>query len=229
MLNYNILSLCIIPILFAIIHFLEFSSYYCRVAGLKTGIKVLSYSYQQMFFVGTRFFFMALMPLIGLIVDNKIPTHTYNYMLHISMLLTSIFYIISFLFKENITRYIIDKLVANTNSVDSIVKFNKLSFYELFKYKKIIILSCIVFCSYSLGVFLAFYYALIYYEYRSTIGQLSGIINGLATILLTFVIEPLLAKEIDNNNPNAINMIFALLFGRFIGVGIMSHFVIIFI
>ena len=74
---------------------------------------------------------------------------------------------------------------------------------------------------------MAFYFALSYYEYRATISQLSGVVNGLATVLLTFIIEPILAKEIDKDNPDAINMIYSLLLGRFIGVAILTHAIII--
>lgn len=226
MLNFNILSLLAIPILFAIIHFIEFSSYYCRIAGLKTGIKVLSYSYQQMFFVGTRFFFIALMPLIGFIVDRKIPTNDYIFMLHMCMLLAGSVYIISFMLRDTIIKFIEGKLLLKVESNYSSVEFRNFSYFKMIKNKKIIFLSSIVFCCYALGVFLSFYYALVFYEYRATIGQLSGVVNGLATVLLTFIIEPLLAKEIDDNNPEAINMVFALLFGRFIGVSVITHLII---
>ena len=73
---------------------------------------------------------------------------------------------------------------------------------------------------------MAFYYALFFYEYRTTISQLSGVVNGLATVLLTFVVEPILAKEIDEDNPEAINMIYSLLFGRLLGVGFLTHIII---
>ena len=224
MLNLSQIAIFAIPILFALIHFLEFSSYYCRVAGLETGAKVLSYSYQQMFFVGTRFFFIALMPFIGFVVDSKISIETYVLMLHFCMFLAGLAYIMSYLLRNKIV-YIVKKKL--NGSMNSSTKFNSVELSSILKNKKLIILSSIVFCCYALGVFLAFYYALSFYEYRATISQLSGVINGLATVLLTFIVEPILARQIDKDNPDAVNMIFALLFGRFLGVAIFSHFIIL--
>ena len=228
MLNLSQIAIFSIPILFALIHFLEFSSYYCRVAGLETGAKVLSYSYQQIFFVGTRFFFIALMPLIGFVVDGKIDVPLYTSMLHISMFLAGGAYIVSFLFRKKVIDLIIVWLNKKNKNKEIIVKkFNAESFKGVFKYKKLIFLSSVVFCSYALGVFIAFYYALNFYEYRATISQLSGVVNGIATVLLTFIVEPILAKEIDQDNPDAINMLYAMLLGRFLGVAILTHFVIL--
>lgn len=213
-----------IPVLFALIHFLEFSSYYCRIAGLETGAKVLSYSYQQMFFVGTRFFFIALMPLIGFVIDRQVSISSYIFMLHFSMLLAGVAYVLSFLLRGKIIALVKRKL---GNAVSERRTFKSLNISNVLSNKKLITLSSIVFCCYALGVFLAFYFALSYYEYRATISQLSGVVNGLATVLLTFIVEPILAKEIDKDNPEAVNMIYALLLGRFIGVALLSHFIII--
>lgn len=224
MFSLSQIAIYVIPVLFALIHFLEFSSYYCRIAGLETGAKVLSYSYQQMFFVGTRFFFIALMPLIGFVIDSKVSIDSYILMLNFSMLFAGFAYVISYLLKDKIIYLVKCKL---DRSYQKNRVFNKLNIASVFKNKKLIFLSSIVFCCYALGVFLAFYFALSYYEYRATISQLSGVVNGLATVLLTFIIEPILAKEIDKDNPDAINMIYSLLLGRFIGVAILTHAIII--
>lgn len=227
MLSLNCIALVIIPILFAIIHCIEFTSYFSRVAGLQTGAKVLSYSYQQMFFVGTRFFFIALMPLIGFVVDGKVSLAIYLNMLHISMLLAGVGYFLAFIFRRKVIALIIFWLnKKNNDNIISNKKFFNENIKNILKYKKLIFLSSIVFCSYALGVFIAFYYALSFYEYRATISQLSGVVNGLATVLLTFIVEPLLAREIDRDNPDAINMLYAMLLGRFLGVAILTHIVI---
>lgn len=223
MLSLSEIAIYSIPVLFGIIHFLEYSSYYCRIAGLETGAKVLSYSYQQMFFVGTRFFFIALMPLIGYIVDTKIASESYLKMLHLSMLAAGIAYFVSFICRNQIIK-IVKKKIGNTSQ--SLSQFNPLNISNVLTHKKLIFLSSIVFCCYSLGVFLAFYFALEYYEYRAMISQFSGVVNGIATVLLTFIVEPILAREIDKDNPDAINMVFSLLLGRFIGVAILSHLII---
>ena len=107
-------------------------------------------------------------------------------------------------------------------------QFNCFKFTELLKYKKNIFLSAIVFCCYSLGVFIAFYFALVFYEYRTTLSQMSGVVNGLATVLLTFIIEPKLARNFDEKNVDCINLLFSVLLGRFIGVAFLSPVIIFF-
>ena len=104
--------------------------------------------------------------------------------------------------------------------------YNNIDLKSILRNKKNIFLSAIVFCCYSLGVFVAFYFALIFHEYRTTLSQMSGVINGLATVLLTFIIEPKLAKSFDDKNPEAINLLFSVLLGRFIGVSIFSPLII---
>lgn len=217
----------LIPILFCLIHFVEFSSYLSRLAGLKVGYPMLGYSFQQMFFVGTRFLFIALMPLIGYMVDQKIPINAYINMLFVCMLMASVSYMIVFflrdIFIEKISQLILKKNEFKSESEGVSCDFN---FRDLLAYKKNIFLSAIVFCCYSLGVFIAFYFSLIFYEYRTTISQMSGVINGLATVLLTFIIEPKLAKKFDERSNESISLLYSVLFGRFIGVAFLSPLII---
>ncbi len=217
----------LIPVLFGIIHFIEFASYLSRIAGLKVGYPLLGYSFQQMFFVGTRFLFVALMPLIGFMIDSKIAVNQYIYMLFLSMVCATIGYIVVFLFKKSIIKKICYFILKRTNSTEIYDNYyNQVRIEKILCNKKTIILSALVFCCYSLGVFIAFYFALIFHEYRTTLSQMSGVINGLATVLLTFIIEPKLAKSFDDKNPEAINLLFSVLLGRFIGVSIFSPLII---
>lgn len=217
----------LIPVLFGLIHFIEFASYLSRIAGLKVGYPLLGYSFQQMFFVGTRFLFIALMPLIGFMVDTKTSTNEYIYMLFLSMICATLGYIVVFLFKKSIIKKICYFILKKTStSEESVNLYNDVNIGKILNNKKTIFFSALVFCCYSLGVFIAFYFALVFYEYRTTLSQMSGIVNGLATVLLTFVIEPKLAKSFDDKNPDAINLLFSVLLGRFIGVSIFSQLVI---
>lgn len=218
----------LVPILFGSIHFIEFASYLSRIAGLKVGYPMLGYSFQQMFFVGTRFLFIALMPLIGYMVDKQIQTEKYIYMLFLSMFFASVAYIIVFILKDFFISRISNRILKKSQiEIKEIEKYNSIDIKSIISNKRNIFLSAIVFCCYSLGVFIAFYFALIFHEYRTTISQMSGVINGLATVLLTFIIEPKLAKSFDERNLNCINLLFSVLLGRFIGVAILSPIVIL--
>lgn len=219
----------LIPILFCLIHFVEFSSYLSRIAGLKVGYPMLGYSFQQMFFVGTRFLFIALMPLIGYMVDKQIPTIDYINMLFMCMLMAAISYVIVFFLRDFFIKKISQLILKKSEfKHKNLNQFNCFKFTELLKYKKNIFLSAIVFCCYSLGVFIAFYFALVFYEYRTTLSQMSGVVNGLATVLLTFIIEPKLARNFDEKNVDCINLLFSVLLGRFIGVAVLSPVIIFF-
>ncbi|MCX0331013.1 lipid II flippase Amj family protein [Acinetobacter radioresistens] len=234
----------VIIFLFSAIHFLEFSSFYSRIAGIKTNYKLVSYSIQQTTFVLTRFFFIFLMPLIGFIVDKKIQQNIYIYMVLSSIFGASVSYIIAYVLKGKIIDFF-SKVILEFNNKGYIISFYigfKYFLKHLFDFKnsnfkfdkkilnyKIIILSSFIFCCYSIAVFLSFYFALLYYDYRSTISQLSGIINAFATVALTLYIEPKISKAIDNNSINAENDIYSLLIGRFIGVSIISPVVVIII
>lgn len=219
----------LIPTLFCLIHFVEFSSYLSRIAGLKVGYPMLGYSFQQMFFVGTRFLFIALMPLIGYMVDKQIPTIDYINMLFMCMLMAAISYVIVFFLRDFFIKKISQLILKKSEfKHENLNQFNCFKFTELLKYKKNIFLSAIVFCCYSLGVFIAFYFALVFYEYRTTLSQMSGVVNGLATVLLTFIIEPKLARNFDEKNVDCINLLFSVLLGRFIGVAFLSPVIIFF-
>ena len=219
----------LVPILFGIIHFIEFASYLSRIAGLKVGYPMLGYSFQQMFFVGTRFLFIALMPLIGYMVDKQVSTISYIYMLFLSMIFATIAYIIVFFLKnfliEKISTQILRKSKVEKQNLEN---YNNIDLRLILSNRKHIFLSAIVFCCYSLGVFIAFYFALIFHEYRTTLSQMSGVVNGLATVLLTFIIEPKLAKSFDEKNVDCINLLFSVLLGRFIGVAFLSPVIIFF-
>lgn len=221
-----------IPILYAGIHMLEFMSYLSRIAGLVTGYKLLSYSIQQMFFVITRFLFTALMPTIGFLVDNKINTYDFLCMVHFSLFLASLLYIVVFLNRRYIVNFIIiliknkkkeGEIIINNNYME---KMN-ISYYTILNNKKKVFYSAVVFLCYGLGIFIAFYFSIIFYEYRVTISQLSGLVNGFATILLTFYIEPKLAEAFDESKDSSIQELYSVLFGRFVAIAILSHIAVV--
>lgn len=218
----------IVPILFGLIHLIEFSSYLSRVAGLKVGYPMLGYSFQQMFFVGTRFLFIALMPLIGFLVDSRISVNDYIFMLFLSILFATLAYALVFLFKDKITT-LISFLILKRVGVEILAdnfQYDNININIVLSNKKTIILSAIVFCCYSLGAFIAFYFALVFHEYRTTISQMSGVVNGLATVLLTFIIEPMLAKKFDERDEQSVSILYAVLLGRFFGICFFSQFVV---
>ena len=56
----------------------------------------------------------------------------------------------------------------------------------------------------STGFFLAFMLAIIFPEYRLTLGQLSTVFHGIGAVLLAFYIDPMLSRSIDDTADNEV-------------------------
>ncbi|MFC3119461.1 lipid II flippase family protein [Jhaorihella thermophila] len=53
--------------------------------------------------------------------------------------------------------------------------------------------------------FISFYFALLHFEHRASISQLSGLVNSVGTVLLTFYVEPQISRGIDEKREDAEN------------------------
>lgn len=234
-----------VPILFGTIHFIEYSSFFSRIAGIKTNKRLSGYSIQQAAFVFTRFFFIALMPAIGFIIDKGTAKANYLLMVHAALLTATAACLLSVAISGKIIIFntkILNSLNPQGNLFNAIISSIKERsptttqshsiLRELKKIKNnkrctsIALASCAVFTCYSIGVFVAFYAALNFYEYRSSISQLSGIVNGLATVLLTFFVEPEISKAIDNEDDLAESLVYSILLGRLLGIALLSQIII---
>lgn len=235
----NLYLIVLVIFLFSSIHFIEFLSFYSRIAGIRTDNRLISYSLQQTAFVGTRFFFIFLMPILGFIVDSRIDKNTYLIMVIFSLVFSIVSYLIAYILREKIVYFfisVIEEYSQNTSYLKSILKSicKTLNVRGITKYKvkgiinkKMVFFSALIFCSYSIAVFLSFYFALVFYEFRSTISQLSGVINAFATLVLTLYIEPRISRSIDQKSVNAEFDVYSLLLGRFLGVAIISPVIVI--
>lgn len=235
----NLYLIVLVIFLFSCIHFIEFLSFYSRIAGIRTDNRLISYSLQQTAFVGTRFFFIFLMPILGFIVDSRIDKNTYLIMVIFSLVFSIVSYLIAYILREKIVYFfisVIEEYSQNTSYLKSILKSFCKTLYirSITKYKvkgiinkKMVFFSALIFCSYSIAVFLSFYFALVFYEFRSTISQLSGVVNAFATLVLTLYIEPRISRSIDQKSVNAEFDVYSLLLGRFLGVAIISPVIVI--
>lgn len=235
----NLYLIVLVIFLFSSIHFIEFLSFYSRIAGIRTDNRLISYSLQQTAFVGTRFFFIFLMPVLGFIVDSRIDKNTYLIMVIFSLVFATLSYLIAYILREKIIFFfisVIEEYSQNTGYLKSILKsiYKTLYIGDIPKYKvkgiinkKMVFFSALIFCSYSIAVFLSFYFALVFYEFRSTISQLSGVVNAFATLVLTLYIEPRISRSIDKKLLNAEFDVYSLLLGRFLGVAIISPVIVV--
>ncbi|AEE65591.1 lipopolysaccharide biosynthesis protein [Bordetella pertussis] len=210
---------------YSIIHLLEYLSYYARVAGRMAGKPVTGYAIQNATTTVTRFFYLALMPLLGFLVDKQVPTSLYLQMGLAAMfgaaLLSLLGYWLRYSWIALLTNAVRKRAGQPPLRVEEIR--TALEAPASLPKKRIALLAAIVFLCYCLGVLLSYFFALVFHEYRSTISQLSGLINGVATVLLTFVLEPRIAGIVDARPTHDVyHAIQAMLNGRLIAIGLLA-------
>lgn len=228
----------IVIICFASIQFIEVSSFFARYSGIYIGKKTLAYALQNAVFMLTRFFTMALLPLLGLLIDFGVDRTEYLYMVSGAFICSGILGLVVVYFRSYIVSGFISVLESVSSGKSLFISLLKLPFFiknkkninvakPKFSYlikSKIFWLSAIVFAVYALSVFMVFFVSLNFPDYRASISQLSGVTNALATVLLTFIIEPKISVAIDkDSNDEALNMLFSLILGRIAGVFIISQ------
>jgi hypothetical protein len=211
-----------------VVHFFEVLAFFARQAGFASGNTALGYALQSSVFMLTRIFTMALFPLLGFIVDKSVSSSFYLSLVSASLVCASIAGATVIFFRNRVVHSFVQVINAYQKSGGM---FLSLVRFPLFFFKKMTVLDSgrlsfrnsffcggfIVFGIYSVSVFLSFYFGLIYYEYRATITQLSGVTNALATVILTFYIEPRLSSLIDKDASSASDSLCNLMLGRVIG------------
>jgi len=232
----------LVPLCFMCIHFLEFTGIMARLAGIRSKSHMLGYSIQQAVYVGTRLFIVMLLPMLGLIVDIKIKIATYQAMAAFALLGAASLSILAYLSQNVLVAYYEGVIKTYKKSGNFLTCFfskplsysTRTSIISQFKSswnnaegRRIVIQSSFVFAIYSTGIFISFYIALTQYEYRASISQLSGIINSMGTVLLTFFIEPRISRGIDAGRDDAETLVHALLIGRLIGVAILGQAILL--
>lgn len=220
----------IVIALFSLVHLIEVSAFFSRLSGVLSGYTALGYALQNSVFMLTRVFTMALLPLLGFIVDSKSSSVQYIGMVSLSLLSASFLGGVVIMFRERVV-YSFSKVIDLYNERGGFLK--SLVYFPLFLFDgkvelgKLALFSILrnsffwggffVFGVYSISVFMSFWFGLVFYEYRATISQLSGVTNALATVLLTFYIEPRISSMIDKDKAASAGTISVLMAGRVAG------------
>ncbi len=228
--------LIVVPIIFSLINMLELTAVLSRYAGIQISQHMMGYSLQQAVYIFTRFLIVLLMPLLGYLTDIMIDSNSFINMASSSLFLSFLVGMFVFLVSPIIVKYYIRVINRYSMSgsfvgamLSSIFKRSKKSnkvhilreYITALKDKevlKITLVSSCIFGIYGSGIFVAFYFSLQLPEYRATISQMSGIINAFGAVLLTFIVEPLLAKRIDQNSDNAAQLVIGIFVGRLLGL-----------
>lgn len=237
------LVLWAVPILYAGVQMIEFSAVLTRISGIASGNHVLSYSVQQSVYMGTRFLFVMLLPLLGFVVDSGVDLSTYALMAHISLVLATLAGLLIYAARARLIRYyvrLMEDYKARGNLFRAFLVFLKRpeapievtttasmkSVLATPESRRILILSTLIFSVYGVGMFISFYFALLFFENRAAISQLSGIINALGAVLLTFVVEPRVSQRIDQGHENAADLVMALFCGRLLSVAVAGQVIL---
>jgi hypothetical protein len=238
-------NLLVVFVLTMIIHTAETLSYSVRFAGVKLNKIAVALSLTGIIVLVSRTANLIQGPLTANFVDYaKIhPTFDLSFNLRIILLASSVGTLIAIalfptfvsLFGRIITKLevagSIPKLVSsvtlgqlkNTKHYLKKPSLKRIDFRYLGIPKRFILLNILVTSFYTVGVLASLYAAHILPEFSTTASQSSGIINGMATILLTIFIDPQLGLITDKalnseEYRNQLGKIYILLMtSRFVG------------
>ncbi len=241
-------ALLIVCILTAIIHLTETAAASLRLAGVRTGQVATSLSFVNASLLVTRTSNMLQAPLVGGMVDTAIlrgdiQTLAYNFRIIlfaafignvIGAILTPFFVTI---FTKAIRRFekvgsvptLLASIFLPKNFVGIIRNFRLPSGESLKGLslaslpKTFLVLNVLMVSIYAIGVLSSLYAGAHIPEFRTTASQLSGIVNGIATILLAIMVDPTCAFITDQavrgkrKESDVRAMVFWIIIGRILG------------
>jgi len=247
-------ALLIVCFFTGMIHFAEASAACLRIAGFRTKQIATSLSFVNATLLISRTSNMLQAPFLGGMVDLAINSGTVDQLaMNFRFIILSAFIgnvvalILSpwmvFLLTKAILRF------EQTASVPRLIGWalwppNMIKLFRSFRFPKLsslkdlsitglpktfLILNALMASIYCIGVLASLYAGAMVPDYRITATQLSAIVNGVATILFTLMIDPVAAhitdQAIRGKRPESQirSMVFYLLIGRIVGVLLLSQ------
>lgn len=221
----------LIIMLYSGVQLLELTAVLARIAGIAENKPMLGLSIQHSVYMGTRLFTVFLLPMLGLLVDAGISLADYRLMSHLSLLGSALLGVWVYFFRNWIVRYYCKIILRYGTSGNLMTAFfsgpiltpeHAVGLYvpdvrEVIgceSSKRLFVLALVVFLIYCTGIFLSFYAALIFSEWRTSLSHAAGVFTALGGFILTFVIEPKISSSIDVRDPDAPKMIVSLFLGR---------------
>ncbi len=247
-------ALVFVCILTGTIHFFETLASSMRLAGVRTKQIATSLAFVNTAFLVARMSNMFQAPLLGGMVDTAIMTNTPAVLSNqfrlvifcafignlVGALLVPYFV---FLFEKAILTFeqvgSIPRLflvAIKPRNLKKIVKAFRLPTFGSFKglsvknfSKNFLVLNLFMVSIYAIGVLSSLYAGAQVPEFRTTASQLSGIVNGMATILLALLVDPACAFITDQavrgkrKEDDVRTMVFYIILGRIVGTLIISQ------
>ncbi|WP_409341321.1 lipid II flippase Amj family protein [Paenibacillus sp. MBLB4367] len=230
-----------------LIHMAETLSFAVRLAGVRTGKLAVALSLTGIIVLVSRTSNMLQGPLIGNIIDTAKTTEGYHLAarFHFIIASASIGTLLAILLVPTCIS-IASRLIAHlevTGSIPQLIRTSasverirrvkkhvKRPRWEMLSRlriggipKRLLLLNCLATAIYTVGVLSALYASYLIPEASTTASQASGLINGIATVLLTVLVDPRIALLTDKTTRGeadiaSINKMFGLLMlSRFAG------------
>lgn len=251
-------ALIVVCFFTAIIHLAETSASCLRLAGIRTRQIATSLSFVNATLLVARLSNMFQAPFLGGMVDTAILHGTPQVLINnfriiifaafignlIGAILSPFFVNV---YAKAITRFetvgSVPRLIVqmfrprNLKGLLRAIRLpNRLSFRDLSLKnipKTFLILNVLMVSIYAIGVLASMLAGAMIPEYRVTATQLSAIVNGIATILLTLMVDPTAALITDQAargkrpESDVRSMVFYLILGRVVGTLIVSQLILI--
>lgn len=248
--------LMIVCVLTGLIHFTETIASSMRLAGVRTRNIATSLSFVNATLLISRMSNMLQAPILGGMVDAAVINHNTGDLLHqfrlvvlaafvgnlIGALLVPFFVSV---FTEGILEFervgSLPRIIFGAfhpRSIGSIKKKFRLPGKHTLKGitlhgmpKTFLVLNVLMVSIYAIGVLSSLYAGARVPEFRVTATQLSGIVNGIATILLTLLVDPTCALITDQaikgkrREEDVRTMVFYIIAGRVVGTLLISQLI----
>ena len=249
-------TIAIVCLFTLVIHFSETLALAMRLAGVRTRQVATSISFVNMSFLVSRMSNMLQAPLLGVIVDTAVKQgtvlvleHNFRYIILAAFMgnVLGAFFIPTMVtvFTKGILSFertgSIPRLIARLFKPKNIVaiircfRFPSIGQLQGINWRRIphgfIYLNLFMVSVYAIGVLASLNAGAQIPDFRATAVQLSGIVNGIATIMLVIFVDPTGAYIVDQvvhgkrKEEDAKTMVFFLVLGRIIGTLILSQLI----
>ncbi|MCS7460734.1 lipid II flippase Amj family protein [Paenibacillus doosanensis] len=230
-----------------VIHAVETLSYGIRLAGVRTGKLAVALSLTGMIVLLSRTSNLIQGPMMGGVIDEakRNPGISLEAQMHVMIAGASIGTLLAILFFPTAVRISVKlisrleetgslpRLVRDSVSIRSLKRVGsqfKLPTWAMLSRlrvggvpKRLLLLNMLVTGFYTVGVLAALYASFLMPEYSTAASQSSGLVNGIATILMTLLVDPQVALLTDRAmngqaSMGSINKMYGwLMFSRFCG------------
>jgi hypothetical protein len=211
-LDLNILIHSLVISSFALMQFLEMSSFGARIAGKLSNRTGLGTTLQQSIYTGSRIFLIIFLPALGYIVEFGVSFKIYIIIILITYSL-SLMFSIYMLVRLNVFQVFFQKVFSNYENNTIPFAFLKTIFHnnnelqpilcDAFSIKNIFwkktFVSFLAYIFLISSYFLAFTLAILYPENRLTLTQFTAVFHSFGAIIMSFYLDPMLSRSIDSD------------------------------